>query len=286
MACPRAVAWRGLRAACLGLALAALAVRPLRGASTGGEDYRIGASARAYFESAYLSSGGSLSYTEPVAEQIAAVTGYLGPYGRVFTDMWLCSVLNAQTDGVHRRAFYCYEGTVQYGYVFSPSDGLNVDTYGGLLWDWLGGYAERQDTPFAWIVTQYWRNAYLTPYWSGLGCFHPTQKSRVRLGLQHPLDLVETLTLTPFAEMTWGDSARFRSNFGEAPENEFCGGAFMFSTFGFLTEWRFAENWYFWGRYRQYILVDSQAWDLTVAKKTDRAEPYFPIFGIGIGCRF
>ena len=93
------------RAVLLGRALALITVLPFL-STVADEDYRIGAMARAYFESAYLSSGGTLSYTEPVAEQTASLTAYLGPYGRVFTDMWLCSVLNAQTDGIHRRAFY------------------------------------------------------------------------------------------------------------------------------------------------------------------------------------
>ena len=64
--------------------------------------------ARAYFESAYFSSSGTLSYTKPVAEQVAWLTARLGDFGYITADGWLCSILNSQTDHIHRRAFYCY----------------------------------------------------------------------------------------------------------------------------------------------------------------------------------
>ena len=102
--------------------------------------FSVSGGARAYFESAYLSSSGTLSYTKPVAEQVAWINADLGDYGYIIVDAWLCSALNGQTDHIHRRAFYCFEGTARYGYNLKFTDDIGLDTNGGLLWDWLGGY--------------------------------------------------------------------------------------------------------------------------------------------------
>lgn len=75
------------------------------------KEFDVSFSARAYFESAYLSSGGGLTYTEPVAEQYAVLTAHLRDYGRVWIDAWICSALNDQADHIHRRYGYICEDT-------------------------------------------------------------------------------------------------------------------------------------------------------------------------------
>lgn len=252
----------------------------------GAQDFELSAYARAYFESAYLSSGGALSYTEPVAEQYALVSANLWDFGRLSFDAWFCSVLNGQTDDVHRRAFYICEDTLMYGYDWALADDVKLASSAGVLWDFLGGYKKATDFPIFWYAYQYLHNPYLTPYWNGLGKTEGKGKVRIRTGVQHAFLPFDALTVTPFAETTWGDNARFAANYGAEPENEFLGGTMMFAVFGLFAEWRFLENWFAWGRYRQYILIDSQAWDLVSEKRSPTAEPYFPIFGIGLGCRF
>ena len=79
------------------------------------EALQLNGGVRAYFESGYISSSGRLAYTKPVAEQWGFLRIKHEDFGWLMTDGWLCSILNDQTDNVHRRAFYCYEGTVTYG---------------------------------------------------------------------------------------------------------------------------------------------------------------------------
>lgn len=242
---------------------------------------------RAYFESAYLSSGGSLSYTEPVAEQYGVLTAQLWDYGRLHFDAWFCSALNGQHDDSHRRAYYICEDTLMYGYDLALAKDVTLSTTGGVLWDFLWGYKEPQDFPVFWYGYQYLRNPYVTPYWNGLGEIDTVTRARVRFGVNHAFSLPKSIVLTPFVEGTWGDPDRFESNYGAQPENDrLLGGAMMFATFGLSVEWRFADHFYAWGRYRQYILVDSQARDLVASKDTPTAETDFPIFGLGLGCRF
>ena len=265
----------------------AILVLSLLAASCGfGRDFSLDLNARAYFESAYLSSGGVLSYTEPVAEQYAVVTANLWDYGRLWFDAWVCSALNDQTDEVHRRYGYICEDTLMYGYDWDISDKLKLTTSAGALWDFLFGYEKETDFPVYWYAHQYLHNPYLTPYWNGLGKTEGKGKVRIRAGVQHAFLPFESLTITPFAETTWGDKARFEANYGEEPDNDFLGGALMFATFGLSAEWRFADHWYVWGRYRQYLVVDPQAWDLVKNSDSPTAETHFPIFGLGAGCRF
>lgn len=251
-------------------------------------DFDIDFLARAYFESAYLSSGGSLTYTEPVAEQYGVMTAHLWDYGRIKFDAWICSALNDQHDNIHRRAFYVCEDTLMYGYDFEVAKDVSLSTIAGPLWDILGGYKEKQDFPVFWYANQALYNPYVTPYWNALGRMDcGPAKTRIRLGVNHPFKMPWSITLTPFAEVTWGDANRFEANYGERPENDYLlGGALMFTTFGFSAEWYFTDNFFVWGRYRQYILVDSQARNLVADKNTPTAETDYPIFGLGVGCHF
>lgn len=198
----------------------------------------------------------------------------------------MCSALNDQTDDRHRRAFYIYEGTLLYGYDINLAETLKVSTDGGMLWDWFGGYEVTPRTPIAWYVRQYWYNPWVTPYWIALGCVTPTTNGRVCFGLRKPFWPLDSLIVAPYAETAWGDVNRFRSNYGEGPDHHFLGGSFMFAVVGIVTEWRFTENWYLWGRYRQYILYNRQARDLMDASDRPTAKKAYPIFGLGLGCRF
>lgn len=263
-----------------------LSLTALAATAAEARDFSIDFDARAYFESAYLSSGGVLSYTEPVAEQYAFLKTHFWDYGWLRFDAWVCSALNDQTDSVHRRYAYICEDTLMYGYDWAFADRMKLTTSAGVLWDFLFGYEKETDFPIFWYADQYLHNPYLTPYWNGLGNTEGKGKVRLRVGVQHQFLPFESLTITPFAETTWGDKARFEANYGEEPENEFLGGAIMFATFGISAEWRFWEHWYVWGRYRQYLILDSQAWDLVENKDSPTAKTAFPIFGPGVGCRF
>ena len=162
--------------------------------------FSVSGGARAYFESAYLSSSGTLSYTKPVAEQVAWAHADLGDYGYVLADGWLCSALNGQTDDVHRRAFYCFEGTARYGYNLKFTDALALDTNGGLLWDWLGGYKAHHGTPLAAYAMQHLRNPILTPYWNLLHRFDDNRYVRIRTGVEHPFSPIESVKIVPYIE--------------------------------------------------------------------------------------
>lgn len=254
-------------------------------------DFKADFYARAYVESGYMSSGGVLTYTEPVAEQYALGRFQLGRFGRITTDAWLCSALNDQTDHIHRRAFYILEETLMYGYDFEFSKSVKLTTDAGVLWDWLWGYKEPQDMPVAWYAYQYLRNPYVTPYWNGLGCFYPSESTRIRFGLERGFVLFESLTLTPFVDTTFGDKNKFAKNFGAEAEGSikdgaFMGGAFMTITFGTVLEWRLSETWSVWGRYRQYMVLNKQARDSLSSSDSPTAETCFPIFGLGLGARF
>lgn len=249
--------------------------------------FPVSGGARVYFESAYLSSSGTLSYTKPVAEQVAWLTANLGDWGYVLVDGWLCSILNGQTDHIHRRAFYCYEGTVRYGYAWRFADNLSLDTNGGLLWDWLGGYKNTDPgTPLAIYAMQHFRNPILTPYWNLLHRFDDNRYVRIRCGVERSFSPVDSVTLHPYVESIWGDASRYKRIYGDSPSYCFLNGAYMVGVAGMLVEWRFTENWYLWGRFRQFFTVNPAARALARRRDTIVHHTDYSIYGIGIGCRF
>ena len=241
--------------------------------------------ARAYFESGYISSSGRLGYTKPVAEQTAYLKLQHRDWGYLATDGWLCSALNDQTDDVHRREFYCYEGTFTYGNGLLLADDVSLTGWGGMIWDWLGGYRSDVGAPYGWICEFRMKNPYLTPYLNGLGFIEHSTWVRVRAGLNHEFRITESVTLTPFAEATWGDPARYKANYGGETDGDFLGGSLMFASAGFLTEWTFLDPFYLWGRYRQFMLVDPDARTLVDNSDSPTAKKSFPVFGIGVGFR-
>ena len=250
------------------------------------EALQLNGGARAYFESGYISSSGRLAYTKPVAEQWAFLKVSHEDLGWLMTDGWLCSILNDQTDDVHRRAFYCYEGTVTYGNALRFAEDMSLSAWGGMIWDWLGGYKEDVGTPFGWICEFRLKNPYLTPYLNGLGFIEHSTWVRVRVGLNRQFEVVEDVTLTPFVEATWGDPARYRSNYGGETDGDFLGGSLMFASFGLVAEWAFWDPFYLWGRYRQFILVDPDARNLIEDSDAPTAKKAYPVFGLGVGFRF
>lgn len=250
------------------------------------EALQFHAGARAYFESAYVSSSGRLGYTRPVAEQTGFVSVRHEDFGWLMTDAWLSSALNDQTDDVHRRAFYCYEGTITYGNEMKFSEDVRLTAWGGMIWDWLGGYKSHAGTPFGWITEFRLSNPYVTPYVNGLGFIEHSTWVRVRFGLCRKFVVMENVALTPFLEATWGDPARYRANYGGETDHPFLGGALMFASFGLIGEWMFWNPFYLWGRYRQFVLVDPDARNLTDESDAPTAEKSYPVFGIGLGFRF
>ncbi len=248
--------------------------------------FPVSVGARAYFESAYFSSSGTLSYTKPVAEQVAWLTANFGDFGYFTADGWLCSILNGQTDHVHRRAFYCFEGTARYGYALRFTDNLCLDTNGGLLWDWLGGYEKHPGTPLAIYAMQHFRNPIVTPYWNLLHRFDENRYVRIRTGFERSFRPIESLKVTPHIEAIWGDPSRYKRIYGESPSYCFLNGAYMVGVTGLIAEWSFTEHWYLWFRFRQFITVNPAARSLAKRRDTIVHHTDYSIYGLGVGCRF
>ncbi len=248
--------------------------------------FPVSVGARVYFESAYMSSSGTLSYTKPVAEQVAWLNANLGDFGYAIVDGWLCSALNGQTDHVHRRAFYCFEGTARYGYALNIADSVKLDTNGGLLWDWLGGYERHTGTPLAILAMQHLRNPIVTPYWNLLHRFDDSRYVRIRCGVERAFSPMEQVTLRPYVESIWGDASRYKRIYGESPSYRFLNGSYMVGVVGLLAEWRLSEHWYVWGRFRQFLTVNPAARSIARQRDTILHHTDYSIYGIGIGCRF
>ena len=246
----------------------------------------VDAGGRVYLESAYCSTSGRITYTKPVAEQTAYIAFRTRDFGRLTVDAWFCSALNDQTDHVHRRAFYIYEGTALYGYDIALTDDMTLVSDAGGLWDLLYGYRTSQQTPVAWYSKHTLKTPYVSPYVSGLGVITPGHSLRFRLGLNQLYRPFRWLRVTPFAETIWADRSRFKNHYGVDPENVFAGGCFMMAAFGFVAEWALDDNWYVWGRFREMVALDQTARDVVDESSSETMVKDLAMFGLGIGCRF
>ena len=86
--------------------------------------------------------------------------------------------------------------------------------------------------------------------------------------MERAFEPVKSVTVRPFAEMIWGDAARYRRIYGESPSYRFLNGSFMVGTMGMIAEWRITKNWYLWGRFRQFITINKEARSLAHKRDT------------------
>jgi hypothetical protein len=97
---------------------------------------------------------------------------------------------------------------------------------------------------------------------------------------------VESVTLRPYIESIWGDASRYKRVYGDSPSYCFLNGSYMVGVVGLLAEWRFTDNWYLWGRFRQFLTVNPAARSLAHKRDTIVHHTDYSIYGIGIGCSF
>ena len=250
---------------------------------------KLSGGARAYFESAYISSTSGLSYTRPVAEQYYDISYTTDEYGGVRFDCWCISAFSDQQSDSHDREFYCWEPTLVYFYDWKLADdgAYRISSGAGVLWDWLRGYYTGLKVPYCWYAYQSFVNPYLIPYWNGLGGFENTTTwSRIRVGLQHDWKPTKTITLSPFVDATWGNPERFKKNYGVSLEDSFLGGSFMTGNVGVLGRWYFTESWYLWARYRHIFTIDDEARRAQRTRSLYKDKTSYPSGGLGIGVRF
>lgn len=130
----------------------------------------------------------------------------------------------------------------------------------GFVWNPLFGYRNGNDvTLWEFRYFQPLENPYVTPYWDLLTMMDPAQWNRIRFGVRHSFALTVTITLTPFVEAVWGDRSRFKSRYGESPDDTFLGGVICTLTPDVQLDWRFAESWRAYAKFREFVTVDSLA---------------------------
>ncbi len=231
--------------------------------------------------SGYLSSGGTLGDTRPVAVQMATWLVDLHDAGNFSGYFWTISSLHDSQREVHREHFNQFETAVYYGYDWRIADRVVLRTKSGPLWNPQIGYKNGHNCDWGWHYVQSFENPVVTPYVNGLWMVAPSPRSRIRFGLQRSFALVENLTLMPFIETVWMDNRRFQSRYGGIPQDRVLGGAFATMTTGFKLTWRVAVNLRVFARFRQYDIINSQSRRAVRRQSAYYAKCDYPIASIG-----
>lgn len=240
------------------------------------------------FETAYLSSSGTLCDTRPVSLQNLDWNLALSDWGHLWGYGCFLSMLHDGQHELHRPAFNEFEGGVFYGHDWKINETFTLWNSVGGVWNPLFGYRNGNDaTLWEYRCFQALKNPYVTPFWDILGLISPTPSwARIRMGVMRAFKLTDTLVLTPSVEVVWGDRDRFRARYGEWPENRFLGGSFVSMTATLKLEWFFCDPWSCWAKVRQFDTLDPQARRLEDAKTDYWAQSDCTIFTVGLGCRF
>ena len=241
----------------------------------------------AEFESAYLSSSGTLCDTRPTALQNLDWAVHIGDYGKLYGYGCFLSMMHDRQHELHRPAFNEFEGGAFYGYDWKITDDVTFFNGAGGVWNPLFGYRNGyDDTLWEFRYFQSLQNPYLTPYWDTLTLIEPGQWTRLRFGVRRDFALTDELTLSAWIDGVWGDNRRYEARYGDRPEYQFFGGAFCTSTVGLQLTWRFAERWLVYAKIRQFDTLDRRG-RRAEKKKTDYwARRDIAIVTLGIACDF
>ena len=241
----------------------------------------------AEFESAYLSSSGTLCDTRPTALQNLDWAVHFGDYGKLYGYGCFLSMMHDRQHELHRPAFNEFEGGAFYGYDWKITDDVTFFNGAGGVWNPLFGYRNGyDDTLWEFRYFQSLQNPYLTPYWDTLTLIEPGQWTRLRFGVRRDFDLTDSLKFSAWIDGVWGDNRRCEARYGDRPEYQFFGGAFCTSTVGLQLTWRFAERWLVYAKIRQFDTLDRRG-RRAEKKKTDYwARRDIAIATLGIACDF
>ena len=214
----------------------------------------------AEFETAYLSTSGTLCDSRPTALQNLDWTYHLGDYGKFYGYGAFLSMLHDRQHELHRPAFNEFETGAFYGYDWKITEDVTFFNGAGGVWNPLFGYRNGyDDTLWEFRYFQSLENPYLTPYWDTLTLIEPGQWTRLRFGVRRDFALTDTLTLSTWVDGVWGDNRRYAARYGESPEYQFFGGAFCTSTAGLQLAWQFAKRWRLYAKIRQFDTLDRRA---------------------------
>lgn len=240
------------------------------------------------FETAYVSSSGTLCDTKPVSMQNLDWDFAMGDYGHFWGYGCFLGTLHDAQHEMHRAAFNEFEGGLFYGYDWKLSDDVTFCNSAGGVWNPLFGYRNGyEDTLWEYRYFQSLENPYVTPFWDILGLISPTPSwARIRLGLRHSFHLTDTLILTPCAETVWADRDRYLARTGELPRHRFLGGGFATITVSLKLEWYFTEHWSVWAIFKEYIVVDEQERETAENSPNYWAKKDLAIGSLGFGYHF
>ena len=123
----------------------------------------------AEFETAYLSTSGTLCDSRPTALQNLDWTYHLGDYGKFYGYGAFLSMLHDRQHELHRPAFNEFETGAFYGYDWKITEDVTFFNGAGGVWNPLFGYRNGyDDTLWEFRYFQSLENPYLTPYWDTL----------------------------------------------------------------------------------------------------------------------
>lgn len=235
--------------------------------------------------SGYLSSGGTLGDTRPVAVQQADWMLDFHEFGRVSGYLWTISSLHDRQRNVHSSAFNQIESAIYYGRDFTIGN-VKLRTRAGPLWNPQIGYKNGHNCDWGWQLVQSLENSCITPYLNGLWMVAPSPRARIRFGASHTFALGEDFTIAPFVETVWMDRRRFKSRYGGRAQDRVLGGAFATATIGVRAVWLVSENWRLFVRIRQYDTVNRQSRRAVKRQSSYYAKCDYTVVGIGIECSF
>ena len=276
------------------LAVACLVAMSVSGASEGlvlpmgvPESWRFTGRLSAEFETAYLSTSGTLCDARPTSLQNLDWAFHLGDYGKFYGYGAFLSMLHDRQHELHRPAFNEFESGAFYGYDWRLSENVTFFNGAGGVWNPLFGYRNGyDDTLWEFRYFQSLENPYLTPYWDTLTLIAPAQWTRLRFGVRRDFVLCEAVTLSTWIDGVWGCKRRFEARYGDEPEHRFFDGAIYSSIVGLQLSWRFAEDWCIYAKVRQFDTLDHQARRAEKRKTSYYARRDITIGTIGIAYEF
>ena len=173
--------------------------------------------------------------------------------------VWTCNHLTSARDSQMTRCFNETDPSIFYRNRLGFAKGWELMTETGFTWVLYRPFRHVQDThhEMEWRAKSEFDTPWAIPYFFLRQTFRPYSLTYWQTGLKHRFNVTESIRLTPFAHLDWGDDNLFEFKYGTSHGKIKDGVSAMDS--GLRMDWNIHSNLSLWMQAEGYAIINKKA---------------------------
>jgi hypothetical protein len=244
----------------------------------------VSVSAYVQIDSAYISSGNSISDARQIIQQCVTLTKGFEEYGRLSAYIWQPSSLHGRNDESRRRAYYWMENGIYHAHSLRLNDIYSIYTRPLLFWGVPTGCRSERHSSFSTKFLQRFDNPWISPYYNFYGRLAPDSWWQISFGLMRDFKLMERLSLSPSLEFTYNDERRYKARYGMFPDSREDRWSSM--VLRVTLKWWLDEHWNVYLSLKDYETMGHDNREIVKRQTSYNARNHLTACSLGLGCTF